>query len=86
MCLFYYCLYNSFLFIEHSSMSVKCLFFLSERAKSFLYVEREQSSMYWAIEKYKHVDKQLFGQTHQNRENMNSHSAHICIITLVLLI
>lgn len=60
VCLFYYCLYNSFLFIEHSSMSVKCLFFLSERAKSFLYVKREQSSMYWAIEKYKQMSTNNF--------------------------
>lgn len=56
VCLFYYCLSNSFLFIEHSSMSVKCFgffFFLPERAKSFCMLKRDQSSMYWAIEKSK---------------------------------
>lgn len=43
VCLFYYCLSNSFLFIEHSSMSVKCFFFfffLTRMSKIFLYVKK----------------------------------------------
>lgn len=52
VCLFYYCLYNSFLFIEHSSMSVNFFSYLKEQ-DLFSMLKREQSSMYWAIEKSK---------------------------------
>lgn len=54
VCLFYYCLYNSFLFIEHSSMSVKCFFFsYMNEQNPFCMFKDKQSSMYWAIEKSK---------------------------------
>lgn len=70
VCLFYYCLYNSFLFIEHSSMSVN-FFFLSERAKSFLYVtKRTVFQVLGNREIQTNVDKQLLDK------NMNTHIIH----------
>lgn len=61
VCLFYYCLYNSFLFIEHSSMSVKCLFFsyLKEQNLFCKFLKRTVFHVLGNREIQTNVDKQL---------------------------
>lgn len=68
----------SFLFIEHSSMSVKCFFFISERAKSFLYVKRR--TVFHVLgnrEIQTNVDKQLLDKIILIGKHENPHYTHI---------
>lgn len=77
VCLFYYCLYNSFLFIEHSSMSVKPFFYLSERAKSFLYVKRTVFHVLGNREIQTNVNKQLLDKLIEIGKHQHQHLTHI---------
>lgn len=76
-----------FLFIEHSSMSVKYFFFfLSERAKSFFcMLKREQSSMYWAIEKSKQTSTNNSWTCSSKWGHMNTHTFCAHFVTFVFL-
>lgn len=56
VCLFYNCLYNSFLFIEHTSVCERLLFPLKQKRQNMFFVrKRAKSSIYWAIEKFKQM-------------------------------
>lgn len=65
VCLFYYCLYNSFLFIEHSSMSVKCFFSYLKQQNLFLYVKENSLP---CIGQQRNPNKRQ--QTNLNRETL----------------